>query len=412
MQIKNRDISDLIVKFLRDELTEMERIQLENLLEESPPMRKLFFQLSQDENLKREMIELYGANKSIKRKIDVAIAEENVIHIERRRKWKYAAAAAIFLILGSGGYTIYRSATKPVIAKVTPIPLHTSNSNDVAPGMTRASLKLSDGSVISLDGASNGKLADQGNTEIINNDGKLVYEASKKGSEEVVGSNSLYAPKGGQYNVKLSDGTIVWLNAASSITYPVRFTGKERRVQITGECYFEVAHVEPTAGKAIPFKVSIHSSNGEDKGEVEVLGTHFNINAYDDEATVKTTLLEGSVRMHKGTQSALLKPGEQAQAISKSGDEMIGVTRPKDVEDFVAWKEGYFSFHNDNIESVMRQVSRWYDIQVEFVGEKPKDHFIGSIPRSVNLSKMLKILEGVGINFKIEGTKLKVIQGR
>lgn len=407
----DKDLADLIVKFLRDEMTEMEKIQLENLLEESPATRKLFFELSQDENLKSEMIELYEAKKSIKRKIDVAIAEENVIHIARRRKWRYVAAAAVFLILGSGGYIIYRSTTKPVIAKVTPSPSHTSNSNDVAPGMTRASLKLSDGSVIPLDGATNGKLAVQGNTEIINKDGKLVYTVAKKENVEEITYNTLTAPVGGQFNLELSDGSKVWLNAASSITYPVHFKNGERKVQITGECYFEVAHREPKAGKAIPFIVSILSRDGKDKGQVEVLGTHFNINAYDEEATVKTTLLQGSVRMHKGEKSVLLKPGEQAQLLSKDGDDMIGKTKPSDVEDIVAWKDGYFSFHYDNIESVMHQVERWYDVQVEYVGEKPGEHFIGTIPRSTTLASMLKILfEADNVKFKVDGKKLQVMK--
>jgi ferric-dicitrate binding protein FerR (iron transport regulator) len=208
--------------------------------------------------------------------------------------------------------------------------------------------------------------------------------------------NTISTPKGGQYQVTLSDGSKVWLNAASSLRFPATFSGKERKVELTGEGYFEVAH-----NKKMPFHVTVNDL------DVEVLGTHFNINAYADESAIKTTLLEGSVKVVKGNETKIIEPGEQA-SVTTSEDE-INVKQQVDLEQVVAWKNGIFQFERADIESVMRQISRWYDIDVDYHG-RVSEHFGGTISRDVNISDVLKMLEMTGgVNFKIDGKKVIVM---
>jgi ferric-dicitrate binding protein FerR (iron transport regulator) len=202
-------------------------------------------------------------------------------------------------------------------------------------------------------------------------------------------------PKGRQFSLVLSDGSKVWLNAASSITYPISFTGKERKVSVTGEAYFEIAH-----NAAIPFIVE------SGQNSVKVLGTHFNINAYDDESVVSVTLLEGSVDVRRGTVSKVIKPGQQAQI---NDDEQIKLANNIDVEHVVAWKNGRISFQGADIGTVMRQMSRWYDVEIEY-NRKMNDLFYADISRSTMLSDVLKALElTTDVHFKIEGRKVRVV---
>jgi ferric-dicitrate binding protein FerR (iron transport regulator) len=197
----------------------------------------------------------------------------------------------------------------------------------------------------------------------------------------------------------LADGTKVWLNAASSVRFPVAFTGKERKVEITGEAYFEVAK-----DKTKPFRVKANSS------EIEVLGTHFNVNAYDDEASIKTTLLEGKVKISvpvSGRKSSYksLFPGEQAE-ISKDGK--IKVKGHADTEEAVAWMNGHFQFKSADIKTVLRQIARWYDVEIEYRGNIDL-HFTGQLTRNENVSKVLNELMLTGeVHFKIDGRKIIV----
>ena len=197
------------------------------------------------------------------------------------------------------------------------------------------------------------------------------------------------------YPVKLSDGSAVWLNSSSSIRFPVAFNEQERRVEITGEAYFEVAHDDRK-----PFRVSV---NGV---EVQVVGTVFNINSYNDEATMKTTLLTGSVKLTKGNQQVMIKPGEQAEV----GDKTIKVNTGVNVNKEVAWKNGLFYFKNENLKAIMRQIARWYDVDVVYEGKISNDEISGKIYRNTNLSEVLKLLNVLDVNYKIEGKKL-IIKG-
>ncbi|WP_183565218.1 FecR family protein [Mucilaginibacter sp. SP1R1] len=262
------------------------------------------------------------------------------------------------------------------------------SQNDVKPGGDKAILTLSDGSRIVLNSARNGTIAQQGNAQIMKlADGHIAYNKTSANAAAPV-YNTMTTPRGGKYDLLLSDGTKVWLNAASSITYPIAFTGTERRVTITGEAYFEVAK-----NKKMPFKVNV---NGQE--EVQVLGTHFNIMAYDDEAAVKTTLLEGSVKIVKNNITGMLKPGQQAQ-LTAAGK--LSIVDDADITEVMAWKNGQTLFVNQDIKSIMRQVSRWYDIDVQYQGDVPARLFTGGISRESNLSVLLKILELNHIHFKV-----------
>ena len=271
-----------------------------------------------------------------------------------------------------------------------------SVKNDIAPGGNKAILTLANGNTLVLTDAKNGKLANQSGVVISKTaDGQIEYASS--GQNALLNTlvyNIATTPKGGQYQFILSDGTKVWLNSASSIKYPVSFIGNERRVELTGEAYFEVAH-----NAAKPFRVV---SNGQ---TVEVLGTHFNINAYADENAVKTTLLQGSVKVSSAGSSSIIKPGEQAQF----NNGKINVVRGIDLDAAVAWKNGLFYFEDSNIQEVMRQFARWYDVDVKYEGELPSRRFSGEIARNINATQMLDILNFKKIHYKLQGKTIIVM---
>ncbi|SIQ42113.1 FecR family protein [Mucilaginibacter lappiensis] len=300
-------------------------------------------------------------------------------------------AAAILLFVLPGIYFLKNN--NPKLAALSAI--NKPKQIDVQPGGNKAILTLGDGSKIVLDSAQNGLLAHQGNTKIVKSaNGHINYDQTAKGNTTAI-YNTMTTPRGGKYDLQLSDGTKVWLNASSSITYPIAFSGTERRVTITGEAYFEVAK-----NKEMPFKINV---NGQE--EVQVLGTHFNIMAYSDEAAVKTTLLEGSVKIVKDKLTSMLKPGQQAQLTT---DGKLSVTDDADINAVMAWKNGQTLFVNEDIKTIMRQISRWYDIDVEYQGEMPTRLFTGGISRESNLSILLKVLELNKIHFKMAGKKLIV----
>jgi len=319
--------------------------------------------------------------------------------IERRKKGSIAAlftlprvaAAVIIVALCAGGYFIFNQRQKERVAVEAS---GSPSKNDVMPGYNKAILTLANGSAIVLDSAHIGKLAQQGNTTVVNsNNGQLAYNTLNEKPNEVL-YNTLATPRGGQYQLVLPDGSKVWLNAASSIRYPTAFAGKVRKIEITGEAYFEVAK---NAG--MPFIVK---ANGMD---VRVLGTHFNVNAYDDEAAIKTTLLEGAVMVTKDAATAILKPGQQSR-LAKSGK--INVMDNADVEEAVAWKNGKHAFNNADIETIMRQAARWYDIEVVYK-TKIEDHYTVNVPRNVPVSQLFHFLElSSGVHFAIEGKKITV----
>jgi ferric-dicitrate binding protein FerR (iron transport regulator) len=267
--------------------------------------------------------------------------------------------------------------------------------NDPEPGSNKAVLTLGDGASITLDSSLKGRLAMQGNVQLNARPGVLSYSNNTDGAAGTVTYNTLTTPKGGQYQLQLPDGSKVWLNAASSLKYPTAFTGKERRVVLTGEAYFEIA-----ANSAQPFFVTVSNA------DIAVLGTSFNVMAYRNEITMATTLLEGAVKVSRDNESGILKPGEQL--LMKEG-EKIRINHHADTEQAVAWKNGFTSFKGADIRTIMRQVERWYDVEVIYSGDVPARSFTGDIPRDAHLSELLKILEVSRIKFKLEGRRLTVI---
>jgi len=313
--------------------------------------------------------------------------------VRRIKQWyPVSAAAAILVFICVGLYIGLHKAPVQQITNNRPL------KNDIAPGGNKAILTLSSGKKIELNSMNNGLLATENATEIKKTaDGKIIYTAEGTAYGTPVVYNTVTTPRGGQFGIVLPDGSKVFLNAASSLRYPTAFNGNERKVELTGEAYFEVAH-----NAAKPFKVS---SNGQ---TVEVLGTHFNINAYNDEAVIKTTLLEGAVRISKDGQQAILKPGDQAQLANLMSDAKITITQV-DTENAVAWKNGLFVFDGDKIEHIMRMISRWYNVDVDYNGEKPDDEFGGTVSRFNNVSEVLKALQLTGkVHFRIENNKITV----
>lgn len=346
----------------------------------------------------------------------ISTAPVHTIPHKRSVRWRAAAAAVVFILLTGGmAYVYYANRASQKMAGIA----QHETKNDRAPGGNKAILTLADGASIVLDSANNGDLTQQGNTKVIKLDnGRLAYQSEKTGAQystTPIQYNTITTPRGGQYQIALPDGTKVWLNAASSLKFPTAFTGKERNVELAGEAYFEVAK---NAGA--PFKVHIirHSmalshEGREDNlgredasgGDVEVLGTQFNINAYDDESTVKTTLLEGSVKVSKGKDHNLLKPGQQTQLDAKGA---IHVLSDVNTEEVIAWKNGYFQFDDADIRTVMRQLARWYDVEISYEGPVTERQFGGQMPRGVSLSEVLRILEASNVHFRVEGKKLVV----
>lgn len=311
-------------------------------------------------------------------------------------------AAAILLILCAAAYLYLRHQQQYEVAASEAPSLMT---NDAAPGGNKAILTLADGSTIVLDSAAQGHITQQEGIKLIKTaEGRLEYE--KVRGENLTNAaltyNTIRTPRGGQYQLRLSDGTNVWLNASSSISYPVVFSENERAVKISGEVFFDVAK-----DKTRPFHVDANTTR------IDVLGTEFNINAYEDETTIKTTLLEGSLQIasyEEGNTAIkmkrLLKPGQQAQA-GKNG--VMLVTEDIDTEAVIAWKNGYFSFDNTDLTTLMRQISRWYDVDIEYAGKVPTRKFGGEISRNSNLLETLKILSESKIFFRIEGKKIIVL---
>lgn len=333
--------------------------------------------------------------------------------------YRYVAAALVLFILATGLFFLNRPANQ--LVKVEPSPLRgaplkqsspapqqkqitlNDEQHDIPAGKDKAVLTLGDGTRIILDDAQNGILAKQGGRSILKtSNGELIYAfsqaiapAAPMSTAALVSYNTIETPKGGKFQVKLPDGSKVWLNAASSLRFPIAFSGSKREVHLKGEAYFEVA---PDSMRV--FEVITRNQ------KVQVLGTHFNINAYGDEPTVNTTLLEGSVKISdlRTNASQLLKPGEQS-ILSES----IEIVNVDNVEKSVAWKDGYFQFYESDIQTVMRQIGRWYDVDVRYEGEIPHHRFGGEIERSLSLLQVLKILEKTQVHFRLEGKEVIVM---
>lgn len=316
-------------------------------------------------------------------------AEKKIARFSMGTIVRWTAAAAILILIVTAGLKWFAKKNLSPINDVNKI----SSNQIIGPGKEGALLTLANGKTILLDSAGNGVIAVQEGSKIELNNGQVTYNASE--ATEVT-YNTMTTPKGRQFRLVLPDGTRAWLNAASSLRYPTAFRGNERKVEVTGEVYFEVAK-----NKGMPFRVGINKDM-----QVVVLGTHFNLNSYSNEESINTTLLEGSVRITNKDQKVILKPGQQAQI---NAGKKINVINDVDVKRVMAWKDGVFDFNNAHLHEVMRQLERWYDIEVVYEKGVPDIEFVGRMGRDLSLSDVLKGLKLSEVHFRVEGRKLIVL---
>lgn len=318
------------------------------------------------------------------------------VHFIRRWGW---AAASVLLLMAATAYWLTNN-KKNIQSPDVPVKIV-----DIAPGRDGAILTLADNRQVVLDSLENGMIANQNGAQVILKDGQVTYKNAVGKTAELV-YNTMSTPKGRQFKLILPDGSKVWLNAASSITYPVVFTGQERAVSITGEAYFEVAK-----DKTKPFHVRFTRAGGQPY-EVTVLGTHFNIKAYNNEPVASATLLEGKVKVMNlqsaaNESSLVLKPGEQAVAASNAS---LTIDRSPDIDKVMAWKNGLFNFEGATLEEIMKQLERWYDIEVVYENGVPGNLKLGGeMTRGVTLNGLLTGLQQLGLHFRMDGRKLIIL---
>jgi transmembrane sensor len=409
MEYNNEQVAELILKYKTGDLSAEEGRLLEEWLKASAN-REYFNAILKDRFVWDKEHSSNTNSKRIWEKINAGLEESPVIPLTGGFNWKkIAVAASIFIAVGLSGWLVWNNKNKVESAK----PLASVSKNDLAPGADRATLTMDDGRIIDLTRANAGKVAEQAGVSIEKTkDGQLLYRAERKTSnaqpmEQFAGTaamNMVSTPRGGQYQVLLPDETSVWLNAASSIRFPSVFSGTNRKVEITGEAYFEVKK-DP----ARPFIVKINDA------EITVLGTHFNVMGYPEEGTTQTTLLEGSVRIShhaaasqsdntpKPGNTVTLKPGQQA-TINKNGQ--LDVAKDINMDLTVAWVNGYFQFKNQDIGFIMRQISRWYNVDISYKSGIPPGKFTGKISRNTNASEVIKMFQIGGLEYTVEGNKL------
>jgi transmembrane sensor len=381
----------LMQRYSDNTATPAELQELSNYIEQSPD-DELFAAVMQEQ---LQQHALHGIDlKPYEDLADKAIEAGEMQRLEAPRpgirripKWIWAAAC-LLLVVSGGFYFLRERPPAPDIVKTV-----TKPPQEIPPGKNGAILTLADGTTVMLDSLGNGKIAGQPGTDVVIKEGSLSYANTDKTYGEMV-YNTLSTPRGRQFHILLSDGTAVWLNAASSIRYPIVFSGQDRVVEITGEAYFEVAKHPAQA-----FKVKVGQ-----RAQIEVLGTHFNVNAYSNEPAIKTTLLEGVVKVKSQT-SVVLKPGEQAVLAPHSS---LTIDHSPDLDKVMAWKNGVFDFTDATLQDVMKQLERWYDIDVTYEKNIPAISFYGKMTKNISLNDLLIILEKSKVHFQIEGRKLIV----
>jgi transmembrane sensor len=402
MSTNNSRLQYLVSKYLDDSCTPEELAEFWRLIgdvKDETPMQAALQNLWQQSKAGHDTPAMGWAQvlQTVYDKARPALVEQaEIIPLRKRPVIRWAAAAVIVLSLGAAAYWLFNDKQ----AGSTAVVAATTIQDVQAPQSNRATITLANGKTVYLDSAANGSLATQSNVLLIKlADGQIAY----KGAASELVYNTLTNPMGSKViDMTLSDGSRIWLNAGSSITYPVTFVANERNVEISGEVYFEVAH-----NAAKPFRVR-HGAM-----EVQVLGTHFNVNAYDDEPEVKVTLLEGAVKISNrqsaigNAESAILKPGEQA---ALTADSRLTIHDNANLAQVMAWKNGLFSFSGADLTTVMRQLARWYNIQVKYEGQIPARKFSGEITHDLTLSQLMNGLQSLGIQFSIEGRTMIVQQ--
>jgi len=380
---------------LKGGLSAIEEIELTAWINAKPENALLLEKLQNEEMIKSDLDFL----ESIKTRDawqNIVMRTQKVSFTDKvyifMRKWKYAAAVLLTLSVTA---ILYKN-LHPALKLQGAIPKNIAYKNDVPPGADKAKLTLADGSVITINGHTAGTVKSYAGLKISVNRGIVSYHITGSNSSFIKNQHNIITiPTGCKYKISLPDGSLVWLNSASSLKFPIVFNKFERKVYLTGEAYFEVAK-----NKLKPFKVFANNT------VVHVLGTHFNIHAYNDEDAVKTTLLEGSVKISQDGNSKTIVPGQQAYIKRNSSKIKIQAI---DVNESVAWKNDLFIFDREDMESVMKKIARWYDVEVEYKDEIPQTHISGSISRRNNLSQILNMLELTGgVHFSIDGRKITV----
>jgi transmembrane sensor len=403
-------LTDLFMKHLQGNLSNAGQEELNQWVLQSHRNRRLFESINDEEQL-RQLVLLYDWEQvednetiilsKIRQGISVSNSVAPVRRLQTLRRW-VAVAAITLIVAGIGAYYLLNSkkSTPPLITTKTPA--------DIPPGRDGAILTLADGRQVVLDSLGNGVVATENGTQVVLKNGALAYNMPSAATAPVY--NNLTTPRGRQFQLILPDGSKAWLNAGSSLRYPTVFSTEERRVEVTGEVYFEVAH-----DKTKPFFINIPLQPGKPAGaELQVLGTQFNVNAYANEAAIKTTLVEGSLKVMSGTttsekHSVVLQPGQQAQINNNAANAPVKVLAHADVDKAVAWKKGIFNFEDASLEEVMRQLERWYDIEVVYEKNIPDIKFGGKMSSDVSLSGLLKSLQEMDVHFRVEGRKLIVL---
>lgn len=381
---KARRLAYLLAGFVRETLTPEEREELEEWVSESDENLELFKELTNEKNIEIGLRSLKeGDSISAYERIHYKIPFRDKKKV--RKLWAYLAAASIIILIATVYFFAFNKKNEAI---ATPTALH-----DIPAGTDKAVLTLSNGKTIFLQDRGNGNIINENGINVMKVDsGQIAYSGNN--TETGAEYNTLTTPKGGQFQITLSDGTKVWLNAASSLHYPVAFSGKERSVEVEGEAYFEVKH-DPDH----PFHVQSRNQ------AITVLGTRFNVNAYSEESAITTTLLEGKIELSTKTAKQILSPGDQFY--TDLSDKIIRNMMP-DIEGATAWKDGWFHFKDQSITDILKQVGRWYNADVIYQGQIT-GHFDADIPRKVSVSQLLKALEGTGkVHFTVEGKTIKV----
>jgi transmembrane sensor len=390
-------IQQLIAKHLREESTSNEEdADLHDWCEASPLNKEKFEQITDVAFLKQLQVDNQFSNdrERLWQKINQQTAKRSTIV-----RFRIAKVAAVLLVLISA-IVVWLLIQRNGKSRARQVVQQSNVPSAITPGTSfKAKLTLSDGTSILLDTSTSEKLAKQGNSVILNRNGQLIYKQQQAGGAVLY--NTLSTSNGQTYKALLSDGSVVYLNSASSLRYPVAFTGNERKVEITGEAYFEIAK-----DKEHPFRVV------SDNLQVEVLGTKFNVNAYEDEDEISTTLIEGSIKItsRESKSPVILKPQQQAQVKEQSNK--VSIFNEVDTEAITGWVQGRFIFNDTNIESVMRQIARWYDVQVKYGYDSKKRplNINGEISRYSNVTRVLDIMKSTGwLDFKVDGKTITVI---
>lgn len=397
---------DLLQKYIEDGLTPDELLEFLQLARD--PANGLLLDNAVREQLESEDFTDLSAGMDIEQQYRAVLQKagsgsevlnEHPAEIKRTAfLFRWVAAASVLLVLAGAAWWWKIADQQEQVVVVTP--------SDIAPGTSGAILTLADGTRVVLDSLGNGLVATQSGTKVELEDGRLTYLPTASG-EGAPAYNTMSTPKGRQFQLKLPDGTMVWLNAASSIQYPIAFTNNERRVLVTGEAYFEVAR---NVNK--PFIVEVNNLT-----EVEVLGTHFNINGYMDEGSTIATLLQGSVRVTPMLKEGLaavkgqvLRPGQQGIVKATASRAQL-LVQDADIEKVMAWKNGYFNFEGATIREVMKQLERWYDITVVYENGVPDVMFFGEMSRNVNLAELISALQDMklGVNIRLDSGRRLIL---